>query len=320
LVEKIKKEDPESGAEAGKILAAGKKIGTIFQKAFSAGARDCEDELKSLKQDLEKLSATPFELKKLQTQFEKGKARREDFERQAASGIKIQVKGPDFDLNGPHPFFIGNLAPSKHWTVMVDETGDVFDQSCFEKGISQNARGRLAAILIPDESDLPKIKSFHATDSDTADVAEKLDKLLHTKVPSGIIGVSLDGMAKVQVNYWYNGLERLFDLILRMLPLDDSATRLDIYVEKRDTRAGSENMVQLCADGSLYRLAKADAARAQKIKIIAKTLAKKTTKDQTFIAYNGYVDSWYDQRLAFLESFAEVLKNPVKTRQKLLSK
>lgn len=120
-------------------------------------------------------------------------------------------------------------------------------------------------------------------------MAKRLDTLLHTSSPNGIIGITLEGMANAQGNYWYNGLERLFDLILRLLPIEGEKTRLDIYVEARGL--SDESTVQRSADSCLYRLAKNDQERALHFDLKTYLFEKGKTNNKVFCAWNGYADA-----------------------------
>lgn len=288
-IAEITEYDASLGQKVRKIYSDGQKLQKIMSQAFSCGFSKNENELEKLKKEAKKLNALPFEIKKIERQYQKGMDRAASSAKNRKIQKNIVFPEPDFDSDMANPFYIGNLAHAKNWNIFIDETGNRFDHGALNNEISKKDKGRFVAVLLPENSDLEEISSFHATDSDTLNIIKILEKLLcKSKVRSGIIGVTLDGMAKIPINYWYNGLERLFDLILRLLPVEDN-TVLNFMIEERGSSTSA--MVQRCADSSLYRLAKANPARAAKIEVKADVYNKKSTADKTFIAYNGYVDS-----------------------------
>ena len=286
LVEDICHLDPKEGEKAKQDLANGAIIDKLSKEAFSAGTKGNETDFPAKLLDrAQNAGATEKEIEHLKEQFQKGIAKKNEFINQRP----VKFVPPPFKANDPLPYRLNNLNPSRSWKIMVDETGNIFDQTIFDAGISKKDKGKFVAVAIPEDNDLPRIDYFHATDSYTAAIAETLHTLLHAKKPCGIIGVTLDSMLNLPMNYWYNGLERLFDLILRQLPMDDQPVRLDFMIEGRGI--ATDQMVQRAADACLYRFAKAYPQKAAKITVRARTFAKKTTKNKDFLSYNGYVDS-----------------------------
>ena len=287
LVEDIGKLDAAAGAEAAELLKAGKILADLFGKAFLTG-KNGRPFPEKLIDSAKKANATQFELEKLKSQFQKGQDKRSEF--QNGNDKPVRFVPPRFSSNDPLPYLLSKLKPSRYWRIMVDETGEVFDRQIFEQGVNKRRKGKFVAVAIPEENDLPRITSFHATDSGTAAIAELMFNLLQAKTPCGIIGVTLDSMLNLPMNYWYNGLERLIDLILRQLPLDNAPVKLDFMIEERGSV--TDLMVQRAADSCLYRFAKAYPEKAGLLEVTARVYSKKKTSDQDFMAYNGYVDSF----------------------------
>ena len=215
--------------------------------------------------------------------------------------VKPGLPAPGYDRKGQIPFNIRNLAASSEWTIMVDETGDLFDkEGVIHAGHSQRS-GKVVSLLIPEGCDLlPLCGSEHAVEEPGFRNSEKrLGAVFSASPRCGILGVTLEEMPFIQaseVDYWYTALERSFDLVLRLLPLPDQGiVTLRFFVEAHcvDKRGldGQHRMVKRALDASLYRLAKFNSTREGRIKARVAVELKKQTRDMTFRAYNGYVDT-----------------------------
>ena len=296
----LKEKFPDALKEARKIVAEGKQVETVLDKAFKAGIAGDEKAFKGLESQLAALHPSDAEKKRLRKKFdqgaEKAKAIREN--RKA----DVRVPGPDFDPAGPNPHFLRKLAPSRRWFVAMDETNHDFNAGAV-RGEPGTSRGKYVAVLVPEESDLPRLGGGeHAMDGSDVRTAELLSALYAARPRCGILGVTLDGMAAVSdyahVNYWYNLIERTIDLVLRLVPLAESGTtRLTFLVEARVGGKGasggkaSADMVERALHDCLYRLAKSDPERERRIRAEIFVESKKTTKNKDFLAYNGYADA-----------------------------
>ena len=283
IIRKLEKRQSPHLNEARQLLEDGKKIAELQERAYKANSKT---ELEALISQAKALKAKPWEIDKINSQYEK-KQMKKAMAKKIVSPVHIAQ--PDYDTDGPNPHYIKNLPCCPEWTIMVDETGKVFDNSLFYQSYSPREKGHFVAVLIPKDSNLPAIGPFHSVDAPPQTVADKLDKLLHTSIPCGILGITLDGMANAPVNYWYNGLERLFDLILRLLPVEGNGVMLNVYVEARGS--STPEMVRRTLDSSLYRLAKVDQPLASRIKLDVQTIGKHDSEDEIFNAWNGYVDA-----------------------------
>ena len=283
IISRLKKRESSHLDEARRLLEEGKQIAKLQDRAFRAKNKN---EVEELVNQAKALKAKPWEIEKIKSQYEK-KLKKREMAKHIISPVRIP--SPDYDTDGPNPHFIKNLPTSPEWTIMVDESGKVFSNSIFSQSYRPQEKGHFVAVLIPKGAELPAIGPFHSVDAPPQEVANHLNTLFHTPVPCGILGITLDGMANAPVNYWYNGLERLFDLILRLLPVKEEEIKLTIYVEARGS--STPEMVRRTVDSSLYRLAKADQDLASKIKLDVETICKQDTDNSTFNAWNGYVDA-----------------------------
>jgi len=242
----LKKRESPHLDEARRLLDEGKQIAELQDRAFRAKNKN---EVEELVNQAKALKAKPWEIEKIKSQYEK-KLKKREMAKYIVSPVRIP--SPDYDTDGPNPHFIKNLPPSPEWTIMVDESGKVFNNSLFFQFYRPQEKGHFVAVLIPKGAELPVIGPFHSVDAPPQEVANHLNNLFHTPVPCGILGITLDGMANAPVNYWYNGLERLFDLILRLLPVKGDEIKLNIYVEARGS--STPEMVRRTVDSSVEPL------------------------------------------------------------------
>ena len=283
IVAKLEKRQSSHLDEARKLLENGKQIAELQDRAFRAKN---SHEVEELVNQAKAIKATHKEIDKIRFQYEKKLKKRELANKKVSP---VRIPPPDYDTDGPNPHFVRNLPYSPEWTIMVDESGKVFDDSLFSRSYRPNEKGHFVAVLIPKGTALSPLGQFHSVDSEPQVIANCLNTLLHTSIPCGILGITLDGMANAPVNYWYNGLERLFDLILRLLPVGEDGVRLNVYVEARGR--STPEMVRRTIDSSLYRLAKVDQSLASRIRLDVQTIGKYDSEDETFNAWNGYVDA-----------------------------
>lgn len=276
---KIAELDAEKGEEAYALIARGKIIGPILEKV------KCNSDINKLIDEAKKAGANNYEVDEIIKKHKKAKEKVKSFEWQ-----KISIPEPYYNISDENPYFIGNLKPAKKWTILIDETGTVFDERYFDNPADKE-NGKLTAILLPKGHKLEPKGSSHATDNDTASVVNLLSDFINKECGCGILGVNLDGMARVDVDYWYTGIERLVEFILRLLPLDESAEKIELefLIEERG-EVKSEAMQRIC-DSVLYQFAKADNHRANRFTINADVHDKNKTTTEIFKQYNCYVDA-----------------------------
>ncbi len=135
---------------------------------------------------------------------------------------------PIFIKNEKHPNALINLPESKVYNVYIDETGDNFStQSQKEK-----MTGKYVAIVLPDSTNLPKLKNFHATDESPERIDEAVSKLMSNEV--GIIGFSsIDNKIQKSIG-WLNGIVQLVRWIAYLLPYSENCSHvLNVVIEQR---------------------------------------------------------------------------------------
>ena len=300
-IEQVRDRDPELADRFQRMADNGKPIAELLQRAFAAGRNRDDAEFESICKKLESLGPTDWEMDKARQQFEDGVKRgpepRYNPNRAATPGLAA----PDYDPKRSVPFNLRNLSPSSGWTIMIDETGRLFDKEGVANAGRSEESGKMVSLLIPDGCSLPRlVGGEHAVDEGGFRASEKrLGAVFSASPRCGILGITLEGMSFVQgsdVDYWYMALERSFDLVLRLLPLPElGIANLHFYVEAHNVDikglGGQRRMVKRALDACLYRLAKADPVRADRIKADVGVDLKKGGRNEMFRAYNGYVDS-----------------------------
>lgn len=279
----------------------GETIKRLHTDAFNAGRNQDDVEFASINEKLRSLEATEWEMNKARSQFEEGCRRGPAPQYNPERPVRPGLPAPDYDRMGPIPFNIRNLAASSEWTIMVDETGDLFDKEGVIHAGHSPRSGKVVSLLIPEGCDLPRLcGGEHATEEAGFRNPEKrLGAVFSASPRCGILGVSLEGMPFVQgseVDYWYAAVERSFDLILRLLPLPEQGrVKIQFLVEAHGVDqtglGGQRRMVKRALDTSLYRLAKSDPDRESRIQAVVAVELKNETRNSTFRAYNGYVDT-----------------------------
>ena len=295
--------DAGLGQRAKERLEQGKRIAALQNQAFKMGSGNNQPGLEELIQKAKAEKATGVEIDKINTQFLKGKERRDAYCRELYERKRLEAQGkspvkelPEFPPEQPHPFALGNLAPASRWSIYLDETGSLFDQSIFQEKTKKTLKGKLAAVLVPSGSTLPKLNGLrHATDCSLSSNLRLLTELLEKGRGCGILGVTLEAMPQVDIDYWDAGFERLVDLTFRQLPITDSPVQLDFMVENRgdDSEAGmkeTQRRLMRTVESSLYRYAKSYPAKARLLTCHVYVEAKRKTTNAQFLAYNGYVD------------------------------
>ena len=304
-VARIKEIAPEQFAVAQKMLENGKVINQLCSEAFAAGKTNDVSVLKNLKKQAYKAGASNDEIGRMHMNFNKGKKSAERWRKDHREKIDIEQKFniPHYDQNTKHPFFIGNLSAESHWRIFVDETGHIFDKSAFDKTTKKQVKGKFVALFVPDDTSLPSLGPHHATDQSVKCNLQVLEKLFTHGENCGILGVTLDGMAQLDLDYWFAGLERLLDISIRLIPKGQEPVKLDFYIENRGAIEDVDKTaaaIQRSADAALLRYGKSFPEEAAKLTIKIHCIAKTQTKDSIFLAFNGYVDTvacaWFGGR------------------------
>ncbi|MBN2801412.1 MAG: hypothetical protein JXX28_19885 [Deltaproteobacteria bacterium] len=129
---------------------------------------------------------------------------------------------------------VDTLRPHRGWTLVIDETGTSFNHG----GVKAEA-GRWVGVLVPHGSDLPPVTGFHGTDAAPLRRAKVLQDLLDREV--GVIGLTVDGVHKVEADGWQVGVMALVEWALRLLPrAPGESFPLEVYVEQRGGSAAGQ--------------------------------------------------------------------------------
>lgn len=295
--ERIRELDPAQASTAEQLLETGKQIADFYNKAYQYGMSSNKAAFDDIRKKIRKTDATEKEISKFFIQFNKGKKKKKMFIQAAAAknnAPAAEFKIPYFDQSTIHPFYVGNLPEKNHWRIFIDETGCIFDKSVFDQETSKKQKGKLAALFIPEDSELPALGKHHATEQPTEKNQKVLADLFNKGNNCGILGITLDGMAQLDVDYWHAGFERLFDISLRLLPKSEGDITLDFYIENRGAIEDLDKtsaMLRRTADAALLHFGKSFPEQADRITIRIYCIAKTQTEDSVFMSYNGYIDT-----------------------------
>lgn len=330
-VERIAQLDAKAGDEARQMLDEGRDVVRLLGRASKLGRQSFGKRLPktdktllaSLEEEMERHELTGSERNKIYKQFEGGwRCAKKGYEKfisskhkksTATPGEETTAKSPTqesctgsfLENQTSHPLFLGNLTWSgDRIRIFIDETGNKFDSSIFEPNVKKCSKGKIVALFLSQDAKLPPIEYSHATDNESDNNFKLISSISTQKEGCAILGINLDAMPRVDLDYWFIGLERLFDLTLRLLPEPKEKVILEFFIENRGDNspvevAKREASIKHIADGSLYRYAKTFQTRAEMIELKIHTISKKeaekagdhrTPVQEEFIKYNGYVD------------------------------
>lgn len=293
----------QRGQEARKLVEPFYKLGTKYG-AKSSNARQALDDLCSKRPDLmnraeKSLNAGEGARRKWQESQQLQKTG------QSASQVKPRPSKPQPpkapsaapDKRIPpasnpdlHPQDIRGLQPAAQWTLLIDETGSVFDGSAEALKSGDRTLGRLVGLLLPERHGLkPLPPRWHAVEQGIAEIDRVIQAVLDT--PAGVLGVTVQQLPAAAMERWTFGVLRLIDLVLRLLPLDGPTT-LTVQIEQRAEFKGGMEWPAIAYD-ALLRLAQAYPERAARIQCQIRVIGKEGSP------FNGYVDA-----LAFIWSAA----------------
>lgn len=310
--------DEEEGQKVQKLLEQGVQLNALMQKAYNVGLSGGKALPHELLAKAANLGAMPVDIQQMHYKFKKGKTKAAIILTDKAAKAQPAAQTPPFPAfphDQPHPFALGNLTPAHSWDIAIDETGSIFDQSIFGQNVKAKNKGKLVALLVPHNHPLPKRTSFiHAAETPAAQICDLMRTLLEKGRGCGILGVTLEAMPQVDIDYWDAGFERLVDLILRMLPMDGNPVTLNFLVENRgeyseEALRTNSAILQRTLESCSYRFAKSFPSQARLLNLNVKVENKRNTSNQTFIAYNGYVDAlacaWYGGRPELKEALQQ---------------
>lgn len=181
----------------------------------------------------------------------------------------------------PHPNSLRHQAPASHWEILIDETGEHFEEQT--QGLAHNKVGRVVALAYPaNRCPLPPLPDFHATDESHRKVDEVIDRVL--KAPVGVLGLTVGDRLTGVRSSWFSAIHQLIELVARLLPLSEStAPRIDVCIEQRG--AFESQMPLMAVAEVLQNRLRALHPRLAQLKLSLKFI------DKSGHPQNGYVDA-----------------------------
>jgi len=182
---------------------------------------------------------------------------------------------------GLHANDVRALSPRASWSLLVDETGSDFMEG---EGPGVTA---VVSLLIPEGGarSLPPLSRFHATESDLEGIDAAAQAVLDADV--GVLGLSLDSLPRTTQDRWLDGVLRLVELNLRLMPLEGPA-RVRVLVENRPPFVPANELKHIT--GALRAQVMASLARSwpERARLLSVELR---LIDKNADPRNGYVDA-----------------------------
>jgi len=174
-------------------------------------------------------------LKKLK---ERQKTQRAKFNQRRAFDITM----PQYQLSaGVHHHSLRNLAPAQSWQIFIDETGTRFDQGALELSLKDINLGKILALVLPEQHNLPKLESpIHATDLPHLQIEGLFQQLMNSNC--GIFGASVHDLTTYN---WMGAIAKLTRWALLMLPISGE-TRVRVFIEQRAPYAKTDQLKAFC--------------------------------------------------------------------------
>lgn len=143
-----------------------------------------------------------------------------------------------------HPNSLRHLPAASRWQVLIDETGSRFDDEADELSLSDPTLGRLVALAVPGNIELPPLKDFHAVDAKPAQADKVVRKLLRHRV--GVFGFTVQDPA-IQATRWLAHVILLARWVLAQLPIvPGKAARVAILIEQNRGYQPKDELRALC--------------------------------------------------------------------------
>lgn len=246
---------PEQSNVVANLLAKRKPAIALLDDAYKEGAGSPKNSWSQLEEKAKEL-AVPGLFAKMSNARAKGQVSRQKFNDDRKRGVGGRplssvkpiphVAAPVRPLAGneavrresPTSYLVRNdirsLDPHKHWTLLLDETGQDFDAG------SYGSIGKFVGLLVATPlSGLPPIRSaWHAVDEDSSEIDRVFQLVLNA--PCGVIGLPVSALPSAKGERWLDGMRALIDLVLRLMPVD-GPTQLDVVIEARPPyRPGTE--------------------------------------------------------------------------------
>lgn len=148
-------------------------------------------------------------------------------------------------IDGQHPNSLRHLAPSADWRILLDETGECFDEHSQALNPTDAKLGRLVAVALPQGVSLPPLNNFHASERTLAEVDRALQQLLESGV--GIFGFSVQDPETLASN-WMAHMHHLVRWVLLQLPLKaGQSPKVEVLIEQRGSYTKTTDLSVLTA-------------------------------------------------------------------------
>ncbi len=306
LVSMFNQQYPGHEEDANNAVEAGKKDQSVIEQAFKIGCRNQQESaIRKLISSLDPTTGNMLDWI-IRKEYERGlaNARRFIFERKRKrSGQPLTSVAPRPNtasttlpqsplqhrhdtMGGPnkvlHPNDIRSLHPASQWVLVVDETGESFDE--ISSSISNSRVGRFVGILTPSmEAVLPPLRRrWHAVD--VIDPVE-IDQVVQTVLdaPVGVLGIDVRSLPATSGERWMDGVALLIDWALRLVPVEGKC-RMQVCVEQRTIFHRGQSW-EIVRRECLRRLALTYPLRAMQIDLRIITIEK------TDSSIEGYADA-----------------------------
>jgi len=191
------------------------------------------------------------------------------------TNFRISLEHPGLK-DGLHPNNLRSLSPSEQWEIYIDETGKEFTEHAQSLNESDITLGRLVAIVMPKNHQLPSLRT-HGIDLSYSEIEQILQTLIETKV--GIFGATLK--SDLQSHSWIAAVSKFVRWVLLMLPMNGGS----LVIFKIENRLSYTNSAKLKAleETILDELKELAPERFENLQLSLEIVTKTAP-------YNGYVD------------------------------
>ncbi|KIN78169.1 hypothetical protein [Sulfitobacter mediterraneus] len=145
-------------------------------------------------------------------------------------------------VDGGHPNDLRRQNPALNWTIYIDESGRIFDESASELNDANKDVGRLVALAVPSNVKLSPLDFFHAAEAPSEQIDEILQRLLDA--PVGIFGFSVNNRSAQHVDWLGHVLHLVRWVLLQLpVPISEGSCKVQVLIEQRGSDRQSENLL-----------------------------------------------------------------------------
>lgn len=306
-VEIFRAEYPGNEEAIATAVAEGRQLESLLKKAYKlGGGGKPKGEIEKLIEDHESILSSDFLIKKMWKQYDNGRAAFERYNsertRKRAGQELSSVTVPDGQISPTvlpasplsqrrdrprtpslalHPNDLRGLPPETHWQLIIDETGDTFDDRA--SAVKALRVGRFVGILVPGDKPVlqPLKKGWHAVTEKSEEIDHVVQSILNSRV--GVFGIDVRHVPSARGERWMDGVTLLIDWVLRLLPIQERV-KIEVLIEQRGVFQSGQSWEQVERD-CLRRLALAYPNRARCTDLRVQVIGKEGS------SLNGYVDA-----------------------------